>query len=70
MSDFLTEITGAVKEGARGLKRTLGLETDPEMRIYSKLDDQKLDTLREEFGTDQVADYVKEMEARKMTRRK
>lgn len=63
--DRLVRATG---NGVDRLVKSYGVEPDPDMRAYNALKPEDFDVLAGEFGMDETAQYIEDMERRRMKR--
>jgi len=66
MRNEVQQMTKAFREGAQTLRRTLGIQTDPNLSAYTKLTPEIFDDMAKQYGLDATIDYVKSMEERGM----
>ena len=54
------------KEGAAMVRDALSMPSDPDLANYQKLSEQDFTNMLGKFGSEQVIDYIKDMEVRHM----
>ena len=58
-------LVSAFKEAGTSWNKIAGIP-EPRIKLYDKLTDQHFDILRNTYGTERTAAYIKAMEAKKM----
>ena len=62
MKTEIQKMTKAFREGAQELRKALGVETDPDLAVYTKLTPEIFNDMAKKYGPNAVIDYIKEME--------
>jgi hypothetical protein len=69
MLDSVNDLKQAFTRGAQDVKRAVGIEDDPDVALYNRMTPEHLKKMREQYGLDNVVEYIQDMEYRKATKR-
>ena len=61
-------MANAVGRGIEQMKRSYGIEPDPDVRAYNALQPDDFDAIAREFGMEQTSQYIEDMERRRIKR--
>ena len=62
-SDPFSMVQRATKKAFQQVGRVAGVETDPDLKLYSTLKPEHFTKLIEVYGEQPIIDYIKEMES-------
>jgi hypothetical protein len=68
LSDAFTQLRVASKAALNSTAEISGQPNDPDLMLYNQLTPDTLNELSSTYGVDQMMEYVRTMEARKMGR--
>ena len=69
MLDSVNDLKKAFTRGAQDVKQAVGIEDDPDVALYNRMTPEHLKKMREQYGLDNVVEYIQDMEYRKATKR-
>lgn len=69
MTDFsFDSIKDAFGKGLENVTKAYGVETDPQLRNYNSLQQDDFQAIAKRFGMEETAQYIEEMERRRLKR--
>ena len=70
IKEGMVQLSGAVGEALKGIRKASGVATDPDLIRYNNFKPEDFEQMAQEFGQDNVMDYIKEMELRRLGAKK
>jgi hypothetical protein len=68
-NDPFSMVQRATKKAFQQVGKVSGVETDPDLRLYSTLKPEHFSRLIEVYGEQPIIDYIREMESTKIMRK-
>jgi hypothetical protein len=66
--DPFSMVRNATKKAFEQVGKVAGVETDPDLKLYSTLKPEHFQELMRVYGEGPIVDYIKEMESKKIMR--
>jgi hypothetical protein len=67
-NDPFSMVRNATKKAFEQVGKVAGVETDPDLKLYSTLKPEHFQELMRVYGEGPIVDYIKEMESKKIMR--
>ena len=68
-NDPFSMVARATKKAFQQVGKVSGMETDPDLKLYSTLKPEHFTKLIEVYGEQPIIDYIKEMESNKIMKK-
>lgn len=68
-NDPFAMVQRATKKAFQRVGAVSGMETDPDLKLYSTLKPEHFTKLMEVYGEEPIIDYIKEMESNRIMRK-
>jgi len=66
MKDIFDEISNEVRKGFEDGVGVFGVDSDPDLRLYHRINPDSFDELARRYGFENVAEYIRQMELRRL----
>jgi len=66
MKDIFDEVVKEVSKGIIEGVEVFGADRDPDLRVYNRLDQDAFDKLAKRYGFENVAEYIRQMELKRL----
>jgi hypothetical protein len=67
IKDGIVQLAQASGEALRNIRKNSGKTTDPDLMRYESFKPEDFDKMSQDYGYDNVLEYIREMELRRLT---